>query len=319
MPEPRTKAERSFAERLTGAIQDNKSCVVVGLDPVLERLPPETFSVIGASASGGEGLTARASVAIGLFLDQVISVVSDLAVAVKPNAAFFERYGAAGWDCLRQVCASAHKAGLLVILDAKRGDIGHTAEAYADGLLGDHPDTPGPYVDALTLNPYLGTDSVQPYLRRVVEAGKGVFALVRTSNPSAAEIQDLNTDGKPLHLRVAELVAGWGRGLRETGRERAEPGDWSSVGAVVGATSPGMAASIRSVLPDAYLLVPGVGAQGGRPEDLRPYFRADGLGAVVSVSRSVLFAYEGKSDPWPESIRSACTEVRDALERVRTG
>ncbi len=122
MPEPRTpNAERSFAERLTAAIQDKKSCVVVGLDPVLERLPPETFSVIGASASGGEGLTARASVAIGLFLDQVISVVSDLAVAVKPNAAFFERYGAAGWDCLRQVCASAHKAGLLVILDAKRG------------------------------------------------------------------------------------------------------------------------------------------------------------------------------------------------------
>ncbi len=313
MPEPRKpNAERSFAERLTTAIQDKKSCVVVGLDPVLERLPPETFSVIGASASGGEGLTARASVAIGLFLEQVISVVSDLAVAVKPNSAFFERYGAAGWDCLRQVCASAHKAGLLVILDAKRGDIGHTAEAYADGLLGDHPDTPGPYVDALTLNPYLGTDSVQPYLRRVVEAGKGVFALVRTSNPSAAEIQDLNTDGKPLHLRVAELVAGWGRGLRE-------PGNWSSVGAVVGATSPRMAASIRSVLPDAYLLVPGVGAQGGRPEDLRPYFTADGLGAVVNVSRSGLFAYEGKSDPWPESIRSACTEVRDALERVRTG
>lgn len=302
----------SFAERLTAAIQDKESCLVVGLDPILERLPPETFSIIGARASGGEGLTARASAAIGIFLAKVIDIVSDLAVAVKPNTAFFERYGAAGWDCLRQVCASASRAGLLVILDAKRGDIGHTAEAYAEGLLGGHPDTPGPFVDAVTLNPYLGTDSMQPYLRRVVEAGKGVFALVRTSNPSAAEIQDLNVDGKPLHLHVAGLVARWGSGL-------AEPGDWSSVGAVVGATSPQMAASIRSVLPNAYLLVPGVGAQGGKPEDLRPYFMPDGLGAVVNASRSILFAYEGRSEPWPESIRRACAETREALERVRAG
>lgn len=302
----------SFAERLTAAIQRKKSCLVVGLDPVLERLPPETFSVVGARSSGGEGLTARAAAAIGLYLDQVVDVVSDLAVAVKPNAAFFERYGACGWDCLRQVCARARKAGVLVILDAKRGDIGHTAEAYAEGLLGDHPDTPGPYVDALTLNPYLGTDSVAPYLRRVVEAGKGVFVLVRTSNPSAAEIQDLAVDGMPVHLRVAELVAEWGRGLEE-------PGEWSSVGAVVGATSPETAEAIRAVLPDAYLLVPGVGAQGGRPEELRPYFTAGGLGAVVNASRSILFAYEGKSGPWPEAVRAACERTREALERVRTG
>ncbi len=299
-----------FAARLTAAIQSKRSCLVVGLDPILERLPPETFSVIGARASGGEGLTARAAAAFAVFMDQVIDAVCDQAVAVKPNTAFFERYGASGWDCLRHVCARARRAGLLVILDAKRGDIGHTAEAYADGLLGDHPDTPGPYVDALTLNPYLGSDSVQPYLRRVAADGKGVFALVRTSNPSAAEIQDLIVDGKPVHVHVAERVAEWGRSVEE-------PGDWSSVGAVVGATTPEMAAALRALLPRSYFLVPGVGAQGGEPDQLRPYFTAEGLGAVVSVSRSILFAYEGKSAPWPEAIRAASVAMREKLERVR--
>ena len=284
---------------------------MVGLDPVLERLPPETFSVVGARTSGGEGLTARAAAAFALFLDQVIEVIRDHAVAVKPNTAFFERYGACGWDCLRQLCAQAHKAGLLVILDAKRGDIGHSAESYAEGLLGGHPDTPGPYVDALTLNPYLGTDSMQPYLRRVSESGKGVFVLVRTSNASAAEIQDLDVEGRPLHLHVAERVAQWGRELDESG-------DWSSVGAVVGATRPETAGAIRALIPHAYFLVPGIGAQGAEPDQLRPYFTAQGLGAVVNVSRSILFAYEGKSGPWPEAIRAACIEMRETLERARS-
>ncbi|MCH2373425.1 MAG: orotidine-5'-phosphate decarboxylase [Planctomycetes bacterium] len=300
----------SFVDRLHAAVSAKQSCLVVGLDPVLERLPPDVASVIGVRSSGGEGATARAAASFGLFLDRVIEAVSDLAVAVKPNSAYFERFGAAGWDCLRLVCERARAAGLLVILDAKRGDVGHTAEAYAEATLGDLPDTLGPVVDAVTLNPYLGRDSLAPFFSKI-ENGKGVFLLVRTSNPSAAEFQELDVGGQPLCAHVAESVSAWGDTYRQSD-------GWTSVGAVVGATQPERGAEMRTLMPGSYFLVPGVGAQGGRPEDLRVYFDGDGRGAVVNVSRSVLFAYEKRSGPWVESIRQACEETRDALEAVRS-
>lgn len=296
--------------RLRAAIETKKSCLVVGLDPDLERLPPETFSQIGQRASGGEGATARASVAFVMFLEHVIEAVQDSAVAVKPNCAFFERYGAVGWDALRLVCQRAQQAGLLVILDAKRGDIGHTATAYADGLLGDLPDTLGPLVDAVTLSPYLGRDSIDPFLQAVSTAGKGLFILVRTSNASAGEIQDLEVNSRPLHVHVAERV-------REWGVESEDADGWSPVGAVVGATDAAHGATIRSVLDKRFFLVPGIGAQGGRPEDLRAFFTSAGEGVIVNASRSILFAYEKRRGPWRDAIRDAAQETRQELERVR--
>jgi orotidine-5'-phosphate decarboxylase len=303
-----------FGDRLEQAAAAKKSCLVVGLDPVLEGLPGEVTQALRGAASGGEGLTARAGAAFALFLSEVIALVADVAVAVKPNTAFFERYGAAGWDSLREVCRQAKKAGLLVIADAKRGDVAHTAAAYAEAFLGDLPDTLGPHVDAVTVNPYLGLDSVEPYLRLAVPRGKGIFVLVRTSNPSSRDFQDLDAGGRPLSLRVAEEAARWGEGL--AGRSGLGP-----IGAVVGATAPAQAAAIRALMPASFFLVPGVGAQGGKPEDLEPYFLPGGRGAVVNASRSILFAFQSeegrKLSSWREAVRRAAIDTRDALEAVR--
>ena len=175
---------QNFADRLEQAIEKKSSCLVGGLDPVLERLPGEVLAEVGVPAQGEPGWTARAASATGLFLRGVIDSVAPHAVAVKPNAGFFERFGAVGMDCLREVSEHAAKQGLLVICDAKRGDIGHTAAAYAESILGETPDTLGPVTDAVTLNPYLGEDSLRPFLDKC-PAGKGLFILVRTSNPSA--------------------------------------------------------------------------------------------------------------------------------------
>ena len=266
--------------------------------------------MIGTGASGGEGLTARAAAAFGLFLTKVIDTVSPLAVAVKPNTAFFERYGAAGWECLGEVCRHAHKAGLLVIADAKRGDIGHTAEAYADALLGELPGTPGPHVDAVTVNPYLGTDSMAPYLERVRRGGKGVFVLVRTSNPSATDLQDLDAGGSPVYQRVAGLVAKWGDGLQGVS-------GLAPVGAVVGATASKEARLIREALPRAPFLVPGYGAQGASASELTPYFLPGGQGAIVNASRSILYAYEKRAGSWADAVGKAAAEAREELEEAR--
>ncbi len=303
----------NFADRLLEAVEVKRSCLVVGLDPLLERLPPDLLGAVGASApagTAGPGGTARASAAFGLFLEKVIESVKDAAVAVKPNSAFFERYGAAGWECLREVCRRARKAGLIVILDAKRGDIGHTAEAYADALLGPLPDTPGAYVDAVTVNPYLGTDSIAPFLELARKGGKGLFVLVRTSNPSAGEIQDLDAGGKPIYLKVAELVGRWGEGL-------CGASGFSAVGAVVGATAPAEARRIRDALPSSVFLVPGYGAQGADAAQVGACFLPGGRGAVISASRSILFGYEKRPGPWQEAIRAAALEARDELNRLR--
>ena len=300
----------NFADRLARAVEEKRSCLVVGLDPVLERLPRDVLGVVGTGTSGGKGLTARAAAAFGLFLTKVVDTVSPVAVAVKPNTAFFERYGAAGWECLGEVCRHAQKAGLLVIADAKRGDIGHTAEAYADALLGELPGTPGPHVDAVTVNPYLGTDSVAPYLEKVRRGGKGIFVLVRTSNPSAADLQDLDAGGSPVYQQVAGLVAKWGEGLQGVS-------GLAPVGAVVGATASSQAREIRETLPCAPFLVPGYGAQGAGASELAPYFLPQGRGAVVNASRSILYAYEKRAGSWVEAVGNAAAEAREELEEVR--
>ncbi len=300
----------SFADRLVQSVEEKKSCLVVGLDPVLERLPREILGALGSGAPSNAGYCARAAGALGLFLSRVIEAVRDSAVAVKPNSAFYERFGASGCEVLTEVCRKAKKAGLLVILDVKRGDVGHTAEAYADAYLGSTPDTPGPYVDAITVNPLLGTDSMKSFLKMSHSGGKGLFVLVRTSNPSAHELQDLEVEGEPLYLRMAALTARWGEPLR--GRS-----GFSSIGAVVGATAIEQAKRIRAALPHAPFLVPGYGAQGAEAAQLKACFRADGRGAVVNASRSILFAHEQKDIPWIEAIRQAAETARRELEQIR--
>jgi orotidine-5'-phosphate decarboxylase len=308
---PAHPSRSPFADRLEAAIEAKGSCLVVGIDPALERLPEEVRSRVAAVGRGSGPTAPRAAAAIGLWARDLVEAIAPFAAAVKPNTAFFERFGAAGWDALQATCRAARAAGLLVIVDGKRGDIDSTARAYADGLLGGLPDTVGAAADAVTVNPYLGTDGIRPFLDAAREGGKGLFVLVRTSNPSAAEIQDLDAGGRPVYLRVADLVALWGDELvGEMGL--------SSVGAVVGATAPRQAAEVRAALPRAIFLVPGYGAQGAGAEEIRPHFLPGGRGAVVNSSRAIIFAHEkDPGRPWRESVARAAERARDDLEKVR--
>ena len=251
-----------FADRLAAAVERKGAPLCVGLDPDPALMP--------------------AGLGVVEFCRGIVDAVAGAVVAVKPQSAFFEAQGTTGWEALAEVCEYARAAGLLVIADAKRGDVPSTARAYAAAF--------APLADAVTVNPYLGHDSLEPFFER---DELGVFVLVKTSNPSSADIQDLPlADGRPLWQHVAGLVDRWGadlvgaRGL-------------SSVGAVVGATYPDVLETIRGLLPRAVLLLPGVGAQGGRPEDLAAAFAAGPASALVSASRSVLYADRGSS--WQEA------------------
>jgi orotidine-5'-phosphate decarboxylase len=244
---------RHFADRLTDAVEQKQSQLVVGLDPLPDRVPDPLS-----------------------FCRGIIDAVADYAVAVKPQSAFFEVHGADGVRAFEETCAYAHAAGLLVIGDVKRGDIPTTAEAYAQAFI--------PLADAVTVNPYLGGDSVEPFIAACRREGAGIFCLVKTSNAGSADVQDLElADGRLLWQQVAQLVDYWGRDiLGENGR--------SAVGAVVGATYPKEVAAIRELLPRSVLLLLGIGAQGAKPKDVAPAFSAGRASALVSTSRSVIFA-----------------------------
>ncbi len=228
-------------------------------------------------------------------------------VAVKPQLACFERLGAPGWAALAEVCEAASAAGLLVVADGKRGDVPVTAAAYAQALVGETPTPWGPVAglgaDAFTVNPLLGVDALEPLVAAAAAAGAGVFALVRTSNPGAADIQDRPTPEQPLHERLAELVDGLSPRLRGSG-------ELSGMGAVVGATAPEHIGRLRSLMPHSIFLIPGVGAQGGRPEALGPAFSAGPASALVAASRGIAAA----EDPAvaAENLRSAVWDVSTA-------
>jgi orotidine-5'-phosphate decarboxylase len=259
-----------FADRLAAAVEEKGAPLCVGLDPMPERLPA--------------GVDAIA------FCRGIVDAVADVAVAVKPQAAFFEALGPDGWAGFAEVCGYARAAGLLVVADAKRGDIASTAEAYAAAF--------APLADAVTVNPYLGRDSLEPFL---AHEGLGVFALVKTSNPGSADIQDLPlADGRPLWQHVAGLLDEWGA-------EHVGASGFSSLGAVVGATFPAEVAEARRLLPRSILLLPGVGAQGGSAESLGAAFSAGPASALVSVSRSVIYA---------ESPAKAAAELAGQLRSV---
>ena len=294
----------NFADRLIAAMESKRSCVVVGLDPRIDALPEE----LAAHAAASEAAAAEAIIE---FNRGVIEAVAPHAVAVKPQSAFYEMIGWQGVRAYAETIRIAQEKGLLAIADVKRSDIGSTAEAYAQA----HLDRFG--ADAVTVNPYLGTDGIAPFLKRIPD-GKGLFILVKTSNPSSSELQDLSVGDMMLYEKVAMLVEEWGAGaVGECG--------YSPVGAVVGATYPDAAEKLRNMMPHAIFLVPGYGAQGGSADDCRPCFDKHGRGAVVNSSRGIIFAYVRKDDAetppkrWQDTVEGAAMQMKESLERVRCG
>ncbi|MGH2977946.1 MAG: orotidine-5'-phosphate decarboxylase [Gaiellaceae bacterium] len=266
-----------FGDRLAAAVERKGEPLCVGLDPD-PALMPEGLGIVE-------------------FCSGIVDAVAGFAVAVKPQAAFFEAQGADGWAALIEVCGYARDAGLLVIADAKRGDVPSTARAYVAAF--------APIADAVTVNPYLGHDSLEPFFAR---EGLGVFVLVKTSNPSSVDLQDLPlADGRPVWQHVAGLVDGWGADL-------VGASGFSSVGAVVGATFPQEVAEARQLMPRSVLLLPGVGAQGARAEDLAEAFSVGPAGALVSASRSVLYADQGAG--WQEAAAAEAERLADELRDV---
>ncbi|NLF30645.1 MAG: orotidine-5'-phosphate decarboxylase [Planctomycetes bacterium] len=286
-----------FADRLFEAIAEKGSPVCVGLDPVYAKLPAELRS---PAATLEDEVTA-----IGAFCEQVIGLVAPYVPAVKPQIACFERYGSPGLALYYQVVALAQDMGLIVIGDVKRGDIGSTAEAYADAHLGTLASENEIWTwapDAVTVNGYFGVDGTEPFVRSCRNNGAGLFVLVRTSNPGGAAIQDFQgADGKKFFVHMAEQVAALGDGEGLVGQS-----GYSCVGAVVGATYPQEARLLRQVMPRQIFLVPGYGAQGATAADCAAAFDADGRGAIVNASRSVLYAFAGGPNrSWTKAVKQA--------------
>src|SRR4051812_49484888 len=294
----------SFGARLAARVDERQSQVVRGLDPDPARLWPD--AVEAAPADGGPA--ERAAAAVAIHCAALIAAAGPACVAVKPQVACFERVGAAGWIALAVTCARAREAGLLVLADAKRGDIGVTSEAYAQAFL---TATPSPFgeigglgADAMTVNPYMGRDALEPFAAAARDAGAGLFVLVRTSNPGARDVEDLpvGDGGARVWERVAALVddlGGAGDGV----------GD---IGAVVGATAPEHLERARELMPRAPFLLPGIGAQGGRVEDLAPAFAPGRAGGLISASRSIARAHEASDEPPATAARREAERLRAA-------
>jgi orotidine-5'-phosphate decarboxylase len=292
-----------FADRLIERVEATRSHLVVGLDPDLRELPAELLDGVEELASAARAVEA--------FATAVIDGVANLVPAVKPQSAFFEALGSAGVEALERVEAHARAAGLLVIEDAKRGDVGNTMAAYAAAVLGrvrigDDRELPVHDADAVTVSPYLGPESLAPMIDVARTFGKGLFILVRTSNPASGEVQDVpGPDGEPLHERVAAMVDALGaEGVGERG--------YADVGAVTGLTYPEQAPRLRALMPRALLLVPGLGAQGGRPEDFARFLDDQGLGAVAAASRSIAGGWRARSaegEPAQAAIREGARQA----------
>jgi orotidine-5'-phosphate decarboxylase len=262
----------------------------------------------GGEPAGDGSVAERAAAAVAARCRSLIERAGPACVAIKPQLACFERLGAPGWAALTEVCAVAREAGLLTIADGKRGDVPVTAAAYAQALVGETPTPFGPVpglgADAFTANPLLGEDALEPFVAAAQASGAAVFALVRTSNPGAADIQDRPAPKEPLHERLAALVEGF------SSRLLGEESGLSGMGAVVGATAPQHIARLRELMPRSIFLVPGVGAQGGRPELLGPAFTPGPAAALVPVSRGI--AAEADPAAAAERLRGLVWEVSTA-------
>jgi orotidine-5'-phosphate decarboxylase len=308
-----------FIDRLISCIKEKNNPSVVGLDPRIEYVP--LFIREKAVKEYGEGIKGTAE-AIFEFNKKIIDAVYDIVPAVKPQLAYYEMYGIEGLIVFMRTVEYARGKGLIVIADAKRNDIGSTAEAYSAAYLGTVKIGENKYekvfdVDAITVNPYLGYDCIKPFAADCNKYGKGIFVLVKTSNKSSGQLQDLLTqDGKSIYEVMAEHVEEWGGGLvGEYG--------YSSIGAVVGATYPNQAKILRRIMQHAYILVPGYGAQGGTASDAANSFNNDGLGAIVNASRSIMCAYQSDlwkgmygEDRFDEASRAEAVRMRDELNKA---
>lgn len=301
--------------QLIEKIQKTKAPICVGLDPMLDYIPEHVLSK--ALEEFGETLEGAAE-AIWQYNKEIIDHVYDLIPSVKPQIAMYEQFGIEGLQAYVKTVNYCQEKGLLVIGDAKRGDIGSTSSAYATAHIGKVQVGSNRLTafgtDFLTINPYLGTDGVKPFVDVCKEEDKGLFVLVKTSNPSSGEFQDRLIDGRPLYEMVAEKVVEWGA--------QSMDGTYSNVGAVVGATYPDMSRILRKLMPNTYFLVPGYGAQGGTAEDLKPCFNEDGLGAVVNSSRGIIAAYKQDkykkygAEHFGEASRQAVIDMVTDINRV---
>jgi orotidine-5'-phosphate decarboxylase len=292
----------TFPDRLADAVDQKRSQLLVGLDPRPDLLPVELRGETYLSRGAAADACAR-------FCRGLIDAVAPYVIGVKLQLAFFEVLGADGLRAYEEVCEYARAAGLLVVADGKRGDIGSTARAYADAYLETGEDGRRP-VDALTVNPYLGSDSMEPFLAACRRSGAGLFCLVKTSNAGSADIQDLAlSDGRRVWQQVAELVNEWGAGLvGERGL--------SSVGAVVGATYPRAVAEARRLMPQAVLLLPGIGAQGATPADVARAFTSGPASALVPVSRAVIYAFRVAGADWRKAAAAEAARLRGEVWTV---
>lgn len=325
----------NFADRLFAAVLEKESPLVVGIDPDPRQIPPQVFG----RPRPNEGVRAFLARGVQRFSEAIIAAVAPHACAVKPQLAYFERLGPDGLGAYEAVVACARAHGLLVIADGKRGDIASTASQYAAAYLGEGPGRPaagegageaekwltaadleGPKADALTVNGYMGRDSLAPFLN-ALDWGRGAFVLVKTSNPSSGDLQDRRLlaegegpgePGQGAAVSVAELVGGW---LEAYNRERAGTWGYGPLGAVVGATFPDELTRLRRALPHTPFLVPGFGAQGGGIGDVAGGFDGRGLGAVVNASRSVLYAYRDSGEQaFDRAAARKAREIKEALK-----
>ena len=297
-------------EKLAKRISELKNPTVAGLDTRIEYLP-ENF--VREVLPNGIHSFEDAAKAVYAYNVRLIDALCDIVPAVKVQVAYYEMYGIEGIKCLKKTIDYARKKDMYVILDAKRGDIGATSEAYATAYLGKtklgQNETEAFGADCMTVNPYLGTDGVFPFVKQCGQNKKGIFVLVKTSNKSSGEIQDLKAGGRYIYEHIAELVMKWGSDVVGTH-------GYSSVGAVVGATYPEQAEQLRRLMPRTYFLVPGYGAQGGGAEDVKPCFNEDGLGAIVNASRSIMCAYKKNGGTVGEAARAEAIRMRDDILSV---
>lgn len=303
-------------QKLIEEITKKNAPVVVGLDPMLSYVPKQIQKA--AFEEFGETLEGAAE-AIWQFNKGIVDAACDLIPAVKPQIAMYEQFGIPGMVAFQKTVAYCKEKGLIVIADIKRGDIGSTSAAYAVGHLGKVTVGSKSYAvfdeDFATVNPYLGSDGVKPFLEVCKEQDKGIFVLIKTSNPSSGEFQDQKVDGVPLYELVGRKVAAWG--------EECMDGDYSNVGCVIGATYPEMGKIMRQKLPKSYILVPGYGAQGGTAKDLAVYFNKDGLGAIVNSSRGIIAAWQKEEyakfgeEHYAEASRQAVIDMIEDINSAR--
>ncbi len=300
---------------LVNRIKKMEAPIVVGLDPMLDYVPE--YLLQNAIRERGETLEAAAE-AVWQYNKGIVDAICDIVPAVKPQIAMYEQFGIPGLEVFKKTVDYCKEKGLVVIGDVKRGDIGSTSAAYAAGHIGKVKVGSKKLAafdeDFITVNPYFGVDGIKPFVEVCKEEKKGLFILVKTSNPSSGEFQDQKIDGKPLYELVGEQVVKWG--------EECMGDAYSYVGAVVGATYPEMGRIMRKVMTKTYILVPGYGAQGGTAKDLLPYFNEDGLGAIVNSSRGIIAAYKQPAyekfgdTGFAEAARQAALNMKEDINSI---